>query len=365
MERRKSRSTMLNAVSTNSDLLSPNGFVPKDRRRKQPFISHLVSLRNWIKEKSDRARSPHSKSSSGLSPKTPMGGGGGNRGKSPDLRRLSTANRSSVHMNTLSPTPSHPPPRPRVSTHGSGSVRRLSASPAPLTPRSSYRRSSRGLRFRKSTSSSVSSIRSMPHHQHSHSKASSTSSVSIASPTVSVSGHSNQRVPKSPHNSIKVLPATPTSTTFPSNLRLVRAGFPTESTAAFGSTASMAPQGPGFVFAKRKRSPFKGPMLSVTTSSSSSMQGGNAGAWRSRSGGEAASRTTSVQGRRSGEILGITEEDEEEEVEEEEGVEVVDFKAALGAGEVVVEEGEEEGRGARPCTPPANHGQGEQEEQGP
>ncbi|KAI8935683.1 hypothetical protein NX059_007204 [Plenodomus lindquistii] len=339
LERRRSRSTMLQTVSTNPDLLSPNGFVPKNRRRKQPFINHLMSLRNWIKETSKRARSPHSKASSGgRSPKMSGNGStksGGNERGNGDLKRLSTANRSSVHTNTLSPTTSHQhQPRSRVSTHGSGSVRRLSASPAPLTPRSSYRRSSGGLRGRKSTSSSVSSIRSMPHHQHTHSKASSTSSISIVSPSTSTSGPNTSRVPKSPHASVKVLPATPTSSTFPSNIRLVRQGFPTESTAAFGTTSSIAPQSPGLVFAKRKRSPFKGPMLSVSTSSSANA--GPGAAWRSRSGGgETGSRATSVQGRRSGEILGITEEDEGEEEEE---VEVVDFRVALGVGEEVVEE---------------------------
>ncbi|CAN9362127.1 unnamed protein product [Alternaria alternata] len=332
LDRRRSRSSMLQVVSTNPDLLSPNGFVPK-RRRKQPFINHLLSLRNWIKETSKRARSPGSKASSGQSPKIPPSTSSDSR------RRQSTANRSSVHTNPKSPPMPHTPgPRPRGSTHGSGSMRRLSASPAPLTPRSSYRRSSGGLRGRKSTSSSVSSIRSMPHHHHSHSKASSTSSASLVSPAVSVSGHSH-KPSKSPHNSIKVLPATPTSSSFPSNIRLVRSGFPpglNESSAAFGNGNSIPPQSPGLIFAKRKRSPFKGPMLNVNTGV---LNGGhaNGGAWRSRSGDSGmGSRGTSVQGRRSGEILGITEEDEEEEEEVEE---VETFGGKLGEGEFVEEEG--------------------------
>ncbi|KAJ4291427.1 hypothetical protein N0V88_006020 [Collariella sp. IMI 366227] len=60
--------------------------------------------------------------------------------------------------------------------------------PFPLTPRSTVRRSSGpGLRGRKSTSSSVSSVRSMHHtgHHHSHSKASSTSSNGSVSTSVS------------------------------------------------------------------------------------------------------------------------------------------------------------------------------------
>jgi len=55
------------------------------------------------------------------------------------------------------------------------------------------------------------------------------------------------------------------------------------------------------------------------------------------------SRGTSVQGRRSGEILGITEEDEEEEEEVEE---VDTFGGKLGEGEFI----EEEAPG--PLTPP-------------
>ncbi|KAH7072773.1 kinase-like domain-containing protein [Paraphoma chrysanthemicola] len=327
LDRRRSRSSMLQVVS-NPDLLHPNGFVPKNqRRRKQPFINHLLSLRNWIKETSKRARSPNSKASSSgqKSPKLP-------ESKSPDSRRrLSAANRSSILSNPSIPPSTHPLPRPRVSTNGSGSVRRLSASPAPLTPRSSYRRSSGGLRGRKSTSSSVSSIRSMPHHHHSHSKASSTSSASITSPAVSVSGHSH-KLAKSPHASVKVLPATPTSSSFPSNIRLVRTGglslnvSNAEGNSAFGAVPPPSPGFPsGLVFAKRKRSPFKGPMLNVNTQ-------GSPGGWRRTS--DAGSRSHSVQGRRSGEIMGITEEEEEEEVEE-----VDDFGSpALKEGEYVEEE---------------------------
>lgn len=334
--KRRSHSSMLQVVGSNPDLLHPNGFVPK-RRRKQPFLNHLLSLRNWIKETSKRARSPNSKASSEKSPKIPESTR--SQGDSRSGRRTSNANRSSVYT--------HPPPsthnvpiRPRVTTHGSGSVRRLSASPAPQTPRSSYRRSSGGLRGRKSTSSSVSSIRSMPHHHHTHSKASSTSSVSIASPSVStVSGHHKT---KSPHNSVKVLPATPTSTTFPSNIRLVRAGAPSigilpptsEGGAAFGSAP---PASPGIMFAKRKRSPFKGPSIATQ---------GAANPWRSRSGGDAGSRGASVQGRRSGEIMGITEEEEEEEEIEE----VDDFSPGLKPGEFVVDVNDDAER--PPPTPP-------------
>lgn len=94
----------------------------------------------------------------------------------------------------------------------------------------------------------------------------------------------------------------------------------------------MPPQSPGLVFAKRKRSVFKGPMLNVNTGVGNGSSGG--GGWRSRSGeGGSGSRGTSSQGRRSGEILGITEEDEEEEEIEE----VETFGGRLGEGEFVEE----------------------------
>lgn len=327
IDRRRSRSSMLQVVSTNPDLLSPNGFIPK-RRRKQPFINHLLSLRNWIKETSKRARSPNSKASSEKSPRTLEGK------MSDSRRRPSTMTSSTVSAQPSIPTSAHTTPRPRVSTHGSGtsSMRRLSASPAPLTPRSSYRRSSGGLRSRKSTSSSVSSIRSMPRHQHSHSKASSTSSTSITSPTVSTpgGGHSSR---KSPHNSsIKILPSTPTLPSFPSNIRVV--GRANEGAAAFGA---VPPPSPGLVFAKRKRSPFKGPMLNVNTQGGSgSGNGGGVMSWKRDVSG---SRNVSVQGRKSGEIMGITEEDEEgEEIEE-----VDDFGPSLKPGEFVESPEEELG----------------------
>ncbi|KAF2876455.1 kinase-like domain-containing protein [Massariosphaeria phaeospora] len=311
LDKRRSRGSLLQVVNTNPDLLSPNGFVPKRRKKyQQPFIHHLATLRNWIKETSKRARSPGaSKASSAKSPTQPQ------PSKSPDSRRrTSNVNRNSGLHTHSSITPStHSTPRPRLSTHGSG--KRPSASPAPLTPRSSYRRSSGGLRGRKSTSSSISSIRSMPHHHHTHSKASSTSSASIASPTVSVSGHKT----KSPHASVKVLPATPTGTSFPSNIRVVR-GPISEGGAAFGTAP---PPSPGLIFAKRKRSPFKGPMLNLNTSGSPAHH-------RIRS--DAASRSTSVQGRRSGEIMGIEEEDEDD-IEE-----VDEFSPIMRPGEFVVEE---------------------------
>lgn len=228
-------------------------------------------------------------------------------------------------------------------THGvhrsttSTSRKRLSLSPSPLTPRGTVRRSSGpGLRGRKSTSSSVSSIRSMHHaHHHSHSKASSTSSNGSVSTGMSKTPLAGGR---SPHHSVKVLPATPTATSFPSNIRLVRdrAGPPlnvfnegmpgnapdTSSTRAPGSPN---PFGSGILFAKRKRNIFKGPMLSLGSGAA-----GRADTRSSASGSAGHSRNASASGlgRRSGEIT-IAEEDEDEE----------------GAYEAVADDGDGDGDG--------------------
>lgn len=207
-----------------------------------------------------------------------------------------------------------------------GSYKRQSLSPSPITPRSTVRRSSAGLRGRKSTSSSVSSIRSMHHaqHHHSHSKASSTSSTNSVSTNLS---KTPMQTGRSPHHSVKVLPATPTSvTSFPSNIRLVR-GAPVplhlDGSSSHNSRSSSlaaspmmppAPRSPnpfafgsersGPFFAKRKRNIFKGPALAF---------GGGSG--RSSSGTPSQSRSVSGErlggGRRSGEIAAVQEEDED------------------------------------------------------
>lgn len=210
------------------------------------------------------------------------------------------------------------------STTTSTSHKRLSLSPSPITPRGTVRRSSGpGLRGRKSTSSSVSSIRSMHHaHHHSHSKASSTSSNGSVSTSMSKTPLPGGR---SPHHSVKVLPATPTTTSFPSNIRLVRdrAGPPlsvfNEGMPGNGAgTSSMQPPGSpnpfgsvggGILFAKRKRNIFKGPMLSLGSGG-----GGGKDTRSSGSGSAGHSRNASATGlgRRSGEIT-IEEVDEDED----------------------------------------------------
>lgn len=213
--------------------------------------------------------------------------------------------------------------------------KRQSLSPSPLTPRSTMRRSSAGLRGRKSTSSSVSSVRSMHRHRHSHSKASSTSSAG----SVSTSKTPLHRGP-SPHHSVKVLPATPTSTSFPSNIRLVRAappplnfyneGMPSSDQAPPGSPNPFAS---GVLFAKRKKNIFKGPTLNFgnATAGSSSRSAVSGGHSRSASG--------SALGRRSGEIT-IQEEDEDRVHEEEDIVEEVEkfIPVVMGPGEKMEEQ---------------------------
>ncbi|KAI9851118.1 MAG: hypothetical protein M1838_004453 [Thelocarpon superellum] len=296
--RRKSRNSTLHLVASNAELLSSPGLTKRrhPRRHQHPIINQLAQIKHWLMDSAKRAKSPGAKASAStvdvtrppLPSTTPPA-----ETKQPTPPRI--AQRSAV----TGPRARAHVPSPQVTGTPS---KRTSLSPAPLTPHSSYRRTSVGLRGRKSTSSSVSSIRSI-HHVHSHSKASSTSSASITS--------SAAKTPRSPRTSVKVLPATPTATSFPSNIRLVR------SSPNYNETANFGFQNPGLVFAKRKKTPFKGPMLMVTPGSSSTS------ARRDSS----HSRTASVAGRRSGEII---------EEEDEDGVEEVDaFSPVVGPGEVV------------------------------
>ncbi|MCJ1464342.1 hypothetical protein MMC07_002955 [Pseudocyphellaria aurata] len=309
-ERRRSRGSTLQLISSNQNLAaSTNGYSKRRPRRHQhPFINQLASIKQWFLESAKRAKSPGSKSDASTLKPPPE--------KSPVETR-----RSPTHIDThRGPLPRltqdkpgsipYPPARPRVT---SPPQHRLSISPAPLTPRSSYRRSSAGLRGRKSTSSSISSIRSI-HHAHTHSKASSTSSTSnsvhsSAVPPSTGGGRSS----RSPHTSVKVLPATPTVSAFPSNIRLVRASPFSES--AFSAPASTSPG--GLVFAKRKKTPFRGPMLNLglNTSSSNGGTGTGTGGGRHRDSSVGTNRSVSVKGRRSGEIIEEEDEDEVEEVD--------------------------------------------------
>ena len=317
----------------NPDLLSPT-YVPPPQRTKrrtfyqQPLKNQFAWVKHWFKEGAKRAKSP-------------TGNGATKQDKaSPQLEAngkpiLETDPRENLQRTATGPLPQHRkssvgtrpelqaratmPARPRINTtsstgsvHSSARAKRTSLSPGTLTPHSSYRRSS-GLRGRKSTSSSVSSIRSTfkGGHQHTHSKASSTSSASVASPS-GLSSASGSRLGRSPHSSVKILPATPTGAgALPAGIRVSRRPPPgtlgslpgfSEARGAFGAMGPGSPSLP--VFARKKRTVFKGPMLG---------NGSPSGIGRTPLGGVRDTGSGSVQGRRSGEMIttGITEEDEE------------------------------------------------------
>ncbi|CAG8057231.1 unnamed protein product [Penicillium olsonii] len=288
-DRRRSRPSMLHVSASQPELTQHNGIFRRrtSRRHNYPILSQLASLKHWFVESAKRARSPHAKStgsrkflSEKLSPAKSQENGKKPATSSPaseiageDVQTPTQTNRFST-ASSLAPSSAsyrqnrHSYPRQPRALNTSHASHRNSLSPSPITPRGSYRRSSAGLRGRKSTSSSVSSIRSI-HHTRAHSKASSISSNSvdtISTPTA--------RSSRSPHSSIKVLPTTPgSSARFPSNIRLVRGpgGTPREVVDRSGSMstsfneAAPAPllysPSSSLVFARRKRSAFKGPML--------------------------------------------------------------------------------------------------------
>jgi serine/threonine protein kinase len=312
----RSRGSTLQLVTSNHDLLTPhiNGASsgPQRRRHQHAFINQLAHWKHWLLDSAKRAKSPNkrmTKSTPDLLQKSSDGAGTPkNPSPRPTTSKTSPSNKPALE--------SGPPSEPLVQRiYTTPNSKRHSISPAPLTPRSTFRRSS-GLRGRKSTSSSVSSIRSIHHHHHTHSKASSTSSngsnitSKVSLPT------------RSPHHSVKVLPATPTTGSFPSNIRVVRqppvSQFnegPWGNGLGFGSSTNG-----GLVFAKRKKNVFKGPMLNTSSPISG---GGGGGGSHSRAGSH--SRSASQGGRRSGEII----EEEDEDVEE-----VDAFSPITGPGEI-------------------------------
>lgn len=298
MRSARSRGSTLQLVTSNHDLVSPNGLSPLPaRRRQRAFLNHLAHWKHWLFESAKRARSPNTKnnaSAPNLLSKSQNSSRAGAKDPSPRLATSkTTATRPQVNTNSTLPPPQ------RIYTTPS---KRTSLSPSPLTPRSAFRRPTSGLRGRKSTSSSVSSIRSIHHHHHSHSKASSTSSNGSDVAKVTL-------VTRSPRNSIKVLPATPTIGAFPSNIRVVRQ----PPVSSFNESVSWArdPPSGGLVFAKRKRNIFKGPLLNAT---GASVNGGSTSNGSKVAGSH--SRSESVTGRRSGEIIEEEDEDEVEEVDQ-------------------------------------------------
>ncbi|KAI4110199.1 MAG: hypothetical protein L6R37_000092 [Teloschistes peruensis] len=328
-ERRRSKGSTFQLVAAQNpeSLAPPNGLLKRRsgrRTSRNPFMNQLASIKHWFVESAKRAKSPSMKSEvSTLKP--PLE-------KSPKDSRTSPtiSDHHSKAAAFSTPPQQYHQPQPRTTYVAHARIttphNRSSLSPAPLTPHSSYRHSSAGtigLRGRKSTSSSVSSIRSL-HHVHTHSKASSTSSTSNS--VHSSAFPSTASAPKrSPHPSVKVLPSTPTTTTFPSNIRLVRApphnsynesAFPQ----SFGGSN-------GLVFAKRKKTPFRGPMLTLNGAGFASSTGGGGGGGGSSGSGSPAphragrdsmgsvSRSASQAGRTSGEIIEEEDEDEIEEVD--------------------------------------------------
>ena len=305
----RSRGSTLQLVTASPDLVSAraNGVQhgATRRRHQHAFMNQLAHWKQWLFSSTKLNRSSNkraSKSAPDLLAKPVSSSRTGPKDPSP---RPATAKGPAPSKPTLQPVAQS---NPATSLQTSTPNKRHSLSPSPLTPRSGFRRSSTGLRGRKSTSSSVSSVRSIHHHHHTHSKASSTSSNGSES-------LSKVSLPtRSPHHSVKVLPATPTTGSFPSNIRVVRQapissfneGVWGNSNHGFGPNAAG-----GLVFAKRKKNVFKGPMLNTLVTSSPTSQSGGAGLGRASS----HSRSASAGGKRSGEIIQEEDEDEVEEVE--------------------------------------------------
>lgn len=363
----RSRGSTLHLVTTTGALESHDGReqTTPQKIRKNPSQAIVATWKNWTHWIVENTRRHRPSKRGSLSTPNLVAKDGQSGGKSPSNpsprphtskypRTISSQQSGSgTHSPVLpngrakelneprSAMPRKPVPAP-LSTNpvagsrlSSASYKRQSLSPVPLTPRSTMRRSSTGLRGRKSTSSSLSSIRTMPHHHHTHSKASSTSSNgSVATAKTPLAGG------RSPHHSVKVLPATPTSTSFPSNIRLVRGpalalhfneGMPASDARELPTSPNPFLSGsPSVLFAKRKRNIFKGPTLS--------MHGPPGGRSGSSSGNHSRSASASGLGRRSGEIT-IQEEDEEEALPFEEEIEEVEqFSPILrGPGETIEE----------------------------
>lgn len=354
--------------STSRPLPSPhlhsngNGAIKNKKKPSQAIMAHWKNMAHWFMENTTRRRKGHERHASRSTPDLHLkdAKGANNKDVSPrpqTSKYPTSSNSAGIHgtaslpkgvvanghyaksatpsggavpknktPQTLTPVQPH---RPRVSS--SQAYKRHSLSPSPLTPRTTMRRSSAGLRGRKSTSSSVSSVRSIHHHHHTHSKASSTSSAGSVSTTKTPLGRT-----QSPHHSVKVLPATPTTQSFPSNIRLVR-GSPAPPPLQIYNEGipnyqqppgSPNPFASGIQFARRKKNVFKGPTLGTISS----------GGARSTSGSHSRSGSGSALGRRSGEIP-IQEEDEEMAEDDEDIEEVEMFNPIVkGPGETIEEQ---------------------------
>ena len=296
-ERRRSGGSTLQLASSRPGYMTPSSGINRKRaptKHQHSLFRQLTSIKLWFKENTKRGKSPGHKLVTPPVTSVPEKP----EGQAKEFEPVSDVQAPRhTNLENISAPMRQRSSASYVRPNTSDTRHKASLSPAPATPRSPYRLSTgpAGLRGRKSTSSSVSSIRSI-HHIPSHSKASSTSSTtnSIHS-TVAF-----RRRSRSPHTSLKVLPSTPTFGSFPSNVRLVRAPNYEESANFHSPTAH--------VFAKRKRTPFRGPQLTLGVNTGTSPSG------RIRESSTNASRSASVAGRASGEI--IHEESEEEDIEE-------------------------------------------------
>lgn len=361
-ERQRRRSSHLQVVVSNPDLLTgPQNGIKKQKfgrlggqKTDKKFMNQLAALKHWFVESTKRAASPmQPKKPNGASepPSLPTSSNGANKPNSELLQNLGHsrdvsdtsaqtrhsygANLTPIASNYSSTSNGRPVVPGRLDTQRTRN--RTSISPSPATPRGSYRRSSQGLRGRKSTSSSVSSVRSLP--RYTHSKASSVSSDSHDASTIHSPG--TRSVGRSPHTSVKVLPVTPNSTPRLGGSR-DRSGNEEHEGSNMGSSV---------MFARRKKSPFKGPMLSAGSLSHNGNTGSaalgspaffsSAGKVREDSAAHMNMGLLDARPQRAARApqrksLIITEEEEEPEEEEEEIEEVEAFPPVdLGRGESV------------------------------
>ncbi|KAJ5032480.1 uncharacterized protein L3040_009084 [Drepanopeziza brunnea f. sp. 'multigermtubi'] len=262
----RSRGSTLQLVTSNHDLLAapPNGNLRPPRRKHQhAFINHLANWKHWLLDSAKQVDQQLEDWWEGI--------------------KSAACNFKDIRS-----------PKARFSARGS--------KPPTGSANIYHAQQQAPLSFTIASDSSVDLPPVQYRSPRPHSKASSTSS--NGSGTMPMS--KGPIPPRSPHHSVKVLPATPTTGTFPSNIRVVRqAPTSTYNEVPWGNSFGSGSTG-GLVFAKRKKNVFKGPMLN--TSSPSPSGGGH-----TRTGSH--SRSTSVAGKRSSEIIEEEDEDAVEEVE--------------------------------------------------
>ncbi|RMZ88326.1 hypothetical protein DV736_g4439, partial [Chaetothyriales sp. CBS 134916] len=283
-ERSQRRSSTLQLVATNPSFLAPqsigNGITKRRKAYKNNhFLLQIEKVKHWFIESAKRTKSPGKPDSIGSGQSSHNTKSRESKiGSRPITNPESSAAAATTDSHQLVQTPprDRAPSSTSAATHQRNSygttltpvasngivptvdtsaaalrqrAHRKSLSPSPITPRSStYRRSTSGvgLRGRKSTSSSVSSVRSITAHA-AHSKASSLSSNSMStihSPTRRSTG-------RSPHSSIKVLPATPISASGGANMARYALNLESDGNAdgssnlSFGSKFNETAIGPG------------------------------------------------------------------------------------------------------------------------